>query len=176
MLIYLSFSFKIFHSVETAAVFHLAYDHPNVLLERGILLGILFAMRYPICAEFEFHVVGEQCSAHVGHSSIRQVSYFVIIQSYVALWKWIWMCDCWILFRSTQKNKSGWKFERIDCCHGRRLAQLSPRISVGLQGGWIGTSFQHHNFLDSVVRKNWMGIRSQRTISWSCAKNHWKMR
>lgn len=75
----LSFSFKIFHSVETAAVFHLANDHPNVRLGRRILLGILLAMRDPICAEFEFHVVGEQCSAHVGHSTIRQVSYSVII-------------------------------------------------------------------------------------------------
>lgn len=72
-------SLKILYSVETFAMLHSTNDHSNVLLGRRILLVILFTMRYSICVEFEFHMVGEQRRTHVGHTPIRQVSDSMIL-------------------------------------------------------------------------------------------------
>lgn len=46
----------------------------NVLLERRILLVVLFTSCYPVHTELEFHLAGKQCSTHVGITTIRCVS------------------------------------------------------------------------------------------------------
>ena len=52
---------------------------------------------------------------------------------------------CFLNILSWQRNSSGRESSRRIPDFGRRMAQLPPRLSVGLQSGWIGQLQHEHD-------------------------------